>query len=44
MNEKKAKELRRKAYNQWIMLKPEYKKLFTVKQLYKQLKKELKQK
>ena len=42
MNQKKAKELRRKAYNQWVFLKPEYQKLFTVKQLYKQLKKDMK--
>ena len=42
MNQKKSKELRRKAHNQWVLLKPEYQKLFTVKQLYKQLKKDLK--
>lgn len=42
MNEKKAKDLRRQAHNMWIDLKPEYKKVFTVKMLYKQLKKDLK--
>ena len=42
MNGKKARELRRQAYNMWIDMKPEYKKLFTVHQVYKQLKKDLK--
>jgi len=42
MNGKKAKDLRRQAYNQWITLKPEYQKMFTVHQMYKQLKKDLK--
>ena len=42
MNGKVSKELRRKAFNKWILLKPEYQKLFTVKQLYKQLKKDMK--
>lgn len=42
MSEKKYKNLRRKAHNMWIGLKPEYKKVLTVHQLYKQLKKDLK--
>ncbi len=42
MNEKKAKELRRKAHNQWIGYKKEYQKMFTVHQVYKKLKKDLK--
>lgn len=42
MSEKNYKELRRKAHNQWINLPEEYKKKFTVHQLYKQLKKDLK--
>ncbi len=44
MNGKKAKALRRKAYKEWLKLKPEYQKIFTVKQVYKQIKKELKNK
>ncbi len=39
---KKAKELRRQAHNMWVDMKPEYQKMFTVKQVYKQLKKDLK--
>ncbi len=42
MNEKKAKDLRRQAHNMWIDMKPEYQKIFTVHQVYKQLKKDLK--
>ena len=42
MSEKKFKELRRKAHNTWINLPKEYQKNFTVKQVYKQLKKDLK--
>lgn len=42
MNQKKAKELRRKAHNQWVDLPKEYQEKFTVHQLYKQLKKDLK--
>ena len=42
MNGKKTKDLRRQAHNMWINLKPEYKKAFTVHQLYKQIKKDLK--
>lgn len=38
MNGKIVKELRRKAHNQWISLKPEYQKLFTVRQIYQQMK------
>lgn len=44
MNGKICKELRRKAHNEWVMYKPEYKKLFTEKQVYKQMKKDLKNK
>ena len=39
MNSKVAKELHRKAHNQWINLKPEYQKLFTVRRIYQQMKK-----
>ncbi len=42
MNGKKSKELRRKAHNMWVGLKPEYKKVLTVHQVYKKLKKDLK--
>jgi len=42
MNQKKATELRRKAHNQWVNLTPEYQKVFTIKMLYKRLKKKLK--
>ena len=42
MSEKKAKELRRQAHNMWVDMKPEYQKIFTVKQVYKKLKKDLK--
>lgn len=42
MNEKKAKDLRRQAHNMWIDMKPEYQKMYTVQQVYKQLKKDLK--
>ena len=42
MNGRKAKDLRRQAHNMWIGMKPEYKKMFTVHQVYKQLKKDLK--
>lgn len=44
MSEKNCKELRRKAHNEWIGYKKEYQKLFTVKQVYKQMKKDLKNK
>jgi len=42
MNQKKATELRRLAHNQWVDLSPEYQKIFTVKKLYKILKRKLK--
>ena len=42
MNQKKATELRRKAHTTWINLPEDYKKQFTVHQVYKQLKKDLK--
>ena len=40
MNGRKAKELRRKAHNEWIKLKPMYQKQFTVKQICKVLKRD----
>ena len=43
MNNKRAKELKRKAYNEWVNLKPEYQKLFTVRRIYQQMKKAYKQ-
>ena len=42
MNGKKCKELRRKAHNEWIGYKKDYQEMFTVKQVYKQMKKDLK--
>lgn len=42
MNAKKAKDLRRKAHNTWTSYKKEYQQMFTVHQVYKQLKKDLK--
>ncbi len=42
MNGKISKELRRKAFNEWVKLKPEYQKLFNVKTIYKQMKKKYK--
>jgi len=44
MNEKKSKELRRKAHNQWLKYKEDIKKVLTVKMVYRHLKKELKKK
>ena len=43
MNGKKAKELKRKAHNEWVNLKPEYQKIFTVRRVYQQMKKVYKQ-
>ena len=42
MSEKNYKELRRKAHNEWIGYKKDYQEMFTVKQVYKQMKKDLK--
>ena len=42
MNQKKATELRRKAHNEWLKLRPEQRKVISVKKVYKHLKKELK--
>ena len=42
MNEKKAKDLRRQAHNMWVGMKTDIQKMFTVHQVYKQLKKDLK--
>ncbi len=42
MNQKKATELRRIAHNQWVNMSPEIKKKCTVKQVYKYLKKKIK--
>ena len=42
MNQKKAKELRRKAHNEWLKLKPDARKVISEIMVYKHLKKELK--
>lgn len=39
MNNKKAKELYRQANNEWVKLKPEHQKLFSVRRIYQQMKK-----
>lgn len=44
MNKKKSKELREKANIEWVKLNPAMRKLFTEKQMYKQIKKEYKAK
>lgn len=42
MNQKKVKKLRRKAYNEWAVLSPQYKKVISVKKILKKLKEEYK--
>lgn len=42
MSEKKYQDLRRQAHNIWIGYNKEYQEMFTVHQVYKQLKKDLK--
>jgi hypothetical protein len=42
MSEKKAKALRKDAWNRWFKLSKEYREKITVKQIYKQMKKDLK--
>lgn len=42
MNGKKARALRREAHNQWQKLRPDLKNKYTVRDIYKQLKKAVK--